>query len=177
MKIGTKSLLFGVHQFAIHPWYVHKAWRLLFGRRPRLYELAAIITHDWGYWGCADMDGFEGEMHPARMQQWWLRRFGAFGRQVSLEVSGHSGFYAKLKQIPFSRLYCADKLATALYPRRLYLLLAVLSGEIEEYMQAARAGRYGGRVKIAGHMSRSAWLLQTAAAMTTKAFDQLWRFD
>lgn len=65
MPIGTKSLLFGVHQIFIHPWFVALAWWKLYGfpYDPRLW--VAFIVHDWGYWGCPNMDGPEGEWHPA----------------------------------------------------------------------------------------------------------------
>ena len=64
MKIGTRSLLFGAHQFLIHPWFVAEAWRRLFGFPfdPRLWVL--FFVHDWGYCGKPNMDGPEGEQHP-----------------------------------------------------------------------------------------------------------------
>lgn len=64
MKIGTRSLLFGAHQFLIHPWFVAEAWRRLFGFPwdPRLWVL--FFVHDWGYFGKPNMDGPEGERHP-----------------------------------------------------------------------------------------------------------------
>ncbi len=33
VKVGTRSLLFGAHQFAIHPWFVAAAWWRLYGSR------------------------------------------------------------------------------------------------------------------------------------------------
>jgi hypothetical protein len=63
MKIGTKSVLFGAHQFLIHPWFVAAAWWKLYGFPwdPRLW--VAFILHDLGYWGKPNMDGPEGETH------------------------------------------------------------------------------------------------------------------
>lgn len=84
MKVGTKSLLFGVHQIFWHPLVVARAWRFLYGRWPGFYESIAIFFHDWGYWGCADIDGPEGKQHPHAGTQiagrWvfrleWLRLF------------------------------------------------------------------------------------------------------
>jgi hypothetical protein len=34
MRIGTKSVLFGAHQFAIHPWFVAWGWLKLHGLKP-----------------------------------------------------------------------------------------------------------------------------------------------
>jgi hypothetical protein len=64
VNIGTRSILFGVHQFAIHPWFVAWAWRRLYGFPwdPRLW--VAFFVHDLGYWGTPNMDGSEGERHP-----------------------------------------------------------------------------------------------------------------
>ena len=63
MKIGTRSILFGAHQFAIHPWFVAWAWWQLYGFPfdPRLW--VAFFVHDLGYWGKPNMDGPEGERH------------------------------------------------------------------------------------------------------------------
>lgn len=64
MKIGTKSVLFGAHQFLLHPLFVALAWWQLFGFPwdPRLW--VAFFVHDLGYWGKPNMDGPEGELHP-----------------------------------------------------------------------------------------------------------------
>ena len=123
MKTGTKSVLFGVHQFVLHPYFVVKAWRIIYHRWPRLCEWCAIITHDLGYWGCPNMDGDEGEQHPERVAAWWRKHFGKFGACVAVEVLGHSRYHAKKNNLPLSDLFQPDKMATALYPRWLYLLL------------------------------------------------------
>lgn len=54
----------------------------------------------------------------------------------------HSRFYSKAANKPHSALCAADKLATALTPRWLYLLLVNLSGEVHEYMGRAGEGKY-----------------------------------
>lgn len=142
MRVGTRSILFGYHQALLHPWYTLQAWRILYGTWPRWHELAAIITHDLGYWGSRDMDGPEGEAHPERAAAWWSGRFGTFGDQVAAEILGHSRFYATSHGLPLSRLFRADKLAVALYPVWLAMFLLRLSGEIHEYRQQSRDGRY-----------------------------------
>jgi hypothetical protein len=35
VTVGTRSLLFGVHQFLLHPVMVALGWRMLYGRFPR----------------------------------------------------------------------------------------------------------------------------------------------
>jgi hypothetical protein len=154
MKIGTKSLLFGVHQILIHPWFVAWAWWKLYGFPwdPRLW--IAFLVHDWGYWGKPNMDGPEGETHvhlgarimgllfdrPSNykdkgcpfycsdgLSSWWA--FTAY----------HSRFHAKHTGSQFSPLCVADKLAIALTPQWLYLIQSNLTGEINEYMKGRDA--------------------------------------
>ena len=189
MKIGTKTILFGVHQFAIHPWFVAWAWWRLysFPWDPRLW--VAFFVHDLGYWGKPNMDGLEGERHPefgARVmsifdrrkiisyeyEEWshagkgvpWLvggaefdrkrkegwRIVGIFNTFSLLERPSykrrwydfclyHSRFLAKRNGHPFSCLCVADKLAIALTPTWLYIHLARLTGELEEYMKGQGA--------------------------------------
>ncbi len=63
MKVGTKSVLFGAHQFLIHPIVLAIAWWQLYGFPwdPRLW--VAFVVHDLGYLGKPNMDGPEGETH------------------------------------------------------------------------------------------------------------------
>ena len=63
MKVGTKSVLFGVHCFFLHPIFVAIAWTKLYGFPfdPRIW--VAFFVHDLGYWGKPNMDGPEGETH------------------------------------------------------------------------------------------------------------------
>jgi hypothetical protein len=134
MKIGTKSVLFGAHQFAIHPWFVALAWWKLFGFPWDVRLWVAFFVHDLGYLGKPNMDGPEGETHP---------RLGAkimkalFGYEWGNFTLLHSRFYARAFGLPYSRLCVADKLATCLTPAWLYLPLVNLTGEIHEYMGAA----------------------------------------
>lgn len=131
MKIGTKSILFGAHQFAIHPWFVAWGWTKLFGFPfdPRLW--LAFFVHDIGYLGKPNMDGEEGEQHPyvgaAIMNLFFGQRWAEF-------CLFHSRFLAKKSGRNPSRLCFADKLAIALTPAWLYLPMVNLSGEIKEYM-------------------------------------------
>jgi hypothetical protein len=172
MKIGTRSLLFGAHQVLIHPWFVALAWWKLFGfpLDPRLWVL--FFVHDLGYWGCPNMDGPEGEMHPVvgarimarfdghrairhRFMVWpeggykmavplWDTPRGAvhMGHWALLCLL-HSRFLSKQLGLKPSKFCLADKLAIALTPAWLYLPLVRLSGEIHEYM--ARSEQKEGR--------------------------------
>ena len=145
MKIGNKSLLFGCHQFVLHPAYAYVAWRKLYGSFPSLGETIAIIIHDWGYLGKSNLDGEEGEKHPE-----WARnvfdKLGGFVRNnvhfdfgVYLFELGdlclyHSRFYAKKFEQEPSKLCWADKYGTILYGKYLWSFLATISGELKEYM-------------------------------------------
>jgi len=130
MRSGTRSLLFGVHQFLLHPLFVLLAWFWLFGLPPA-GMLLAIILHDWGYWGCESMEGHDGSRHP-----WFAARLLY---RLHLPCEGwqalcHSRFLAAELDAEMSDLGRADKIGTALYPVWLWVLLARFSGEAREYM-------------------------------------------
>jgi len=131
MTIGTKSLLFGAHQFILHPLFVAWGWWLLYGFPwdPRLW--VAFIIHDWGYWGSPNMDGEEGKMHPrwaARKMRRW------FGMEWGNLCIFHSRSTAKVWGRVPSRLCAADKMVTSLTPAWLYLPMVRATGELDEYM-------------------------------------------
>jgi hypothetical protein len=134
MNIGTKSILFGAHQFLIHPIFVFVAWWKLYGfpADPRLW--VAFFVHDLGYWGKPNMDGREGEKHVEFGAGLMCRLFGSEWGEFCLY---HSRYYAKRDNRPFSRLCVADKLVIILEPWWLYLPRVWLSGEIWEYMAAS----------------------------------------
>lgn len=150
MKIGTKSVLFGAHQFVIHPWFVAWGWWTLYGFPfdPRLW--VAFFVHDLGYIGKPNMDGPEGELHPQFGSNLMSRLFGREWGEFCLL---HSRYYAKtLKKQP-SRLCMADKFAIALTPAWLYLPMVRATGEIHEYMAHAKH-RVVGNINITDEEKR-----------------------
>lgn len=157
MKIGTKSVLFGAHQFLIHPWFVALAWWKLYGfpLDPRLW--VAFFVHDLGYIGKPNMDGPEGERHVelgASIIHWLFdKRYGKRCRRQSLHWHNfclyHSRFYAKRDGAHHSRLCVADKFAIVLTPVWLYLPMVRATGEIYEYMKLSEARTAAGEPKYA----------------------------
>lgn len=159
MTVGTKSVLFGAHAFWLHPWFVAWAWWQLYGFPwdPRLW--VAFFVHDLGYLGKPNMDGDEGEQHPAfgarLMARLFDRRELASQPQVCICLRPpyaqkptmlgtwgvfcllHSRYFAKRHTLKPSRLCIADKLALALTPAWLYLPMVRVTGEIHEYMAQA----------------------------------------
>lgn len=134
MKMGTKSLLFGVHQFVLHPFFTIRAWIWLFGL-PSFGELLTIVIHDWGYWGKAKMDDEDGDTHP----EWAALLFEKRGKQYLADLCrGHSRFWAKKRGVSLSKLCYADKLGNAFMPVLLWALLAKLTGEIKDYEEAEK---------------------------------------
>lgn len=129
MKIGTRSLLFGAHQFLLHPIFVFMAWCHAYGFPwdPRLWT--AFLVHDWGYWGKPNMDGPEGEQHVMLGAQ----IMGVFGLRWKQFTLYHSRYWCKQSGQGISRLCVADKLAIFWYPVWLYVLCTRLTGEINEY--------------------------------------------
>ena len=166
MKVGTKSILFGAHCFFIHPIFVFIAWWKLYGFPwdPRLW--VAFFVHDLGYWGKPNMDGPEGEAHPelgAKIMSifdWCPRPMGEMHSKLGAGTWRfftlfHSRFYAKKLGYNPSRLCAADKLATCITPRWIYLPMVNLSGEVHEYLRMHREaiigkGKYKGGACCAG---------------------------
>jgi hypothetical protein len=151
MKIGTKSLLFGVHQFLWHPVTVALAWRKLYGKWPTWEQAVCIFFHDWGYWGKPNMDGPEGKAHPeagariaakiifkiARFRGARLGDAALLYADVYLFTLCHSTAAAEARGLKPSQLYYADKACVLHEPRWLYLLRAKASGEVWEYIDVA----------------------------------------
>jgi len=134
MRVGTKSVLFGVHAVWIHPFFVAWGWWKLFGFPWDLKLWLAFALHDVGYIYCPNMDGSEGEEHVVlggRIMGWLL---GPEWRDFTL---CHSRHWAKRVGKRYSRLCLADKLAFVLTPAWLYLPMARMSGELQEYMRVA----------------------------------------
>src|SRR5579884_703329 len=135
MSIGTKSVLFGAHCWFLHPFFLAKAWRALYGP-PRGFRLGtSFFVHDLGYVGKDNLDGPEGEEHVqlgARIMRW------IGGHDWEEFTACHSRFWAKKHGLAFSRLCVADKLAFVLTPIWLYRPMVRWTGELREYMSTNR---------------------------------------
>jgi len=167
MRVGTKSVLFGVHQFIWHPATVFFAWRELYGKWPTFKEAVCIVVHDWGYWGCPNMDGPEGEMHPI---------YGALIASSICDkddhtyldmVLFHSRHFADAAGALPSKLCWADKLSCKFDPWWFYLPRAILTGEIKEYRQ--RAADFGAVPISASHRE---WYKWAQPRMMAKAYNR-----
>lgn len=109
MKVGTRSILFGVHQFMIHPLFVAAAWWRLYGFPwdPRLW--VAFVVHDLGYVGKPNMDGPEGERHVelgARIVHWLFDR-GITGYEYHEWAHGGKGVPWRYASEEFNQLRLA----------------------------------------------------------------------
>lgn len=112
-------------------------------------ECLCILVHDWGYWGCPNMDGAEGKRHPELgaylaywLVFWWyrLRRVprlvaSQYGWEARDRTLYHSSHYARMHGARPSALYLPDKASILHEPRWWYLLRARLSGEVYEYIR------------------------------------------
>lgn len=151
MNIGTKSILFGVHQFLIHPWFVAYAWYKLYSFPWKIQYWIAFFVHDLGYWGKPNMDGPEGETHvelgalimhklfdPRCLNCERTDKYKKYhwGKWYDFTLF-HSRFYAKKMGAQYSKLCVADKYSFIVTPKWLYKIMCHLSGEINEYMHNA----------------------------------------
>ena len=113
MKVGTKSVIFGVHSILIHPFFVAWAWWKLFGFPwdPRL--CVAFFVHDLGYLAKPNVEGRQGQEHVVLGG----RIMGSlFGPEWQDFVVCHSRYWAKRVGKKFSQLCVADKLAFVITP-------------------------------------------------------------
>lgn len=153
MIIGRRSLLFGCHQFVLHPLFTAAGWIKLYGRPGDMFLWLAFIIHDWGYWGMRVIDGDDDD-HPRimvrkinrlmslvgyyRMPLWLFDRFLLLRKEIFL----HSRSFSKTVGRDPSRLCWADKLGTAMMPSWLWAALALASGEGFVYLDNARYEMY-----------------------------------
>lgn len=115
MKQGTISILIGCHSI-MHSFQVVRAWRYLYGRRPRLWELVCIFLHDIGHWGLDYLDSVvEKDEHWRLGARLACRLFGVKGFRL---IAGHSG----RSTFPISMLYKADKYSWYIAPNWWLLL-------------------------------------------------------
>ncbi len=163
MKTGTKSILFGTHQFLIHPVAVLRAWVHLYGS-PTWKEVICIIIHDWGYWGKAKMDDDEGERHPefAAYLAWdWFHDMNLWAL-----CQYHSRHYARRRNAEPSRLCWADKLSIQYDPWWFQLPRAWASGELREYRDtAAKTGHFPA---TSSHREWFEWLKKRMVTLATE---------
>lgn len=131
MKLGTKSILFGVHQILIHSIVVWLAWIKLYGL-PSFKELICIIIHDWGYYGKDNIDGPEGKRHPELGAKIAGKLFGKEYYDLCLY---HSRFYANRDNVNPSKLCWADKYSIKLEPYYFYVCRAIITGEMKEFRE------------------------------------------
>ena len=110
MTEGTKSYLFGCHQFFMHPIIVTVAWIRLYKRPPRLWELVCIFLHDIGHIGKDYLSNYE-----EKKNHWWLGSaiaFKLFGWKGDNLVAGHTS----QSSYPRSKLFYADKYSRIISP-------------------------------------------------------------
>lgn len=165
MKVGTKSLLFGVHAIWLHPFFVLAGWHRLYGWPNFLQAWVAIVVHDWGYWGKPNMDGPEGETHVelgGRIMQFLFR--GIWGDWTRR----HSRSWSVANNTTVSQLCYADKMAFVLTPCWLYLFLARLSGEVDEYVAKSKGdGKYAYAHSNLTTLNQQLWYEQSRRTLLT----------
>lgn len=143
LPVGPRSVLWGAHCWLIHPWFVAAGWWRLYGFPwdPRLW--CAFWLHDAGYllqW-CRKMDDAAGERHPESGAAIMAFLYGSEWAEFCLL---HSRFYSRTLGKPVSRLCYADKMAICLTPAWLFVWSARLSGELDEYRELVKHGKYQG---------------------------------
>jgi hypothetical protein len=168
MKIGTKSVLFGAHQFILHPlllivgwWQEYGASRVLIGYRMVWEEvrlnkresLRRLVQRSvrasiwdprlWVAFIVHDL-GYLGKPNMDGPEGETHPEFGAavmrrlFGEPWGEFVLTHSRYYAKRLNRPVSPLCMADKRVIIIEPWWLYLPRVWATGELAEFMAVAQ---------------------------------------
>lgn len=102
-----------------------------------------MLVHDWGYWGCENIDGPEGQQHPmrgARLAQSLMSFFKASPeriKEIFYLIVCHSQSKSRDLGLAPSKLCWPDKHSIYFDPPRWYLFRARLSKEIVEYRRNA----------------------------------------
>ena len=91
MTVGTRSILFSVHNIVIHPLVVGIAWWKLFGFPPDPRLWIAFLVHDLGYIGKSSVEGPIGETHVELGAHIMEALFGASWGDF---CRGHSRYHA-----------------------------------------------------------------------------------
>ncbi len=152
MKLGTKSLLYGAHQFILHPLFLAVAWTGLYGFPTDLRLWISFLVHDWGYWGRETMDGEDGKLHPELGGK--IMEF-LFGKEWGDFTRCHSRSYAELMHKNPSKLCAADKYVFVITPKILYLPLIQRTGEYKEYLE--NMNKYLARQKLPSVYDPHTW--------------------
>lgn len=167
MNVGTKSVLFGVHQFILHPVLLAIGWWKAYGTKPveigttqrwvetRLRDGAVYrrpvnqVVHAslfrpalWVAFFVHDL-GYVGKPNMDGPEGETHPEFGArimrslFGEPWGDLVLLHSRYYSAKLGRPLSPLCFADKWVIVLEPAWLYIPRVWLSGELAEFMANA----------------------------------------
>ncbi len=136
MRLGTKTLLFGVHQVILHPILVTVAWMILYRSVPTWREMICILIHDWGYWGRPNLKDADGDRHP----EWGAEIAGKLlGSEWCDFILGHSSFYQIRYGVNQSKLFAPDKYWHCVIPLWFYKALSVPTGEFKHYRSLKHA--------------------------------------
>ncbi len=161
ITLGTKTLLFGVHQFFIHPLLVTIAWVRLYHSFPSWKEMFCILIHDLGYWGKPSLKDADGDTHPQLGANIAGKLLGPEWRDFIL---GHSSFYVIRNGINPSKLLAPDKYFHCMIPLWFYKFLAVPTGEFKHYRELRHARQVSGL-----NETDAAWWAKLQAVCDQKA--------
>lgn len=166
MKIGTKSVLFGVHQFLLHPLFIAIGWWQEYGfRRVRIAERVAYTIVDFATGNEVDFIDYTDTslLDPRLWLAFVVHDLGYIGKpnmdgpegethpelgaRVMRRLFGdawgdlcllHSRYYAKRLNRGVSPLCAADKRVFLIEPAWLYLPRVWATGELAEYIAAGQ---------------------------------------
>lgn len=161
MKEGTKSWLFGCHSI-IHSFVVMKAWRELYGRWPRLWQIVCILFHDIGYIGRNYISEQDNDGHAelgARICKRW------FGDKAWYFILGHSSSSIRKFSIPVSKLEAPDDYSWIIAPAWWLRWNTIVEPQLhaEVWREAVKRNWATGRKKDGFELAKELWAQKGAA--------------
>lgn len=121
---GTVSILIGAHSI-VHSYYVSKAWKILYGKKPSVKETICILLHDIGYWGT---DYYANGSNAGHAELGAKIAGLLFGREYWLLVLGHSASACKKFGIEHSKLERPDEYSWIIQPMFWHKIQNVIEG-------------------------------------------------
>ena len=113
MKEGTRTILFGAHSI-IHSVLVIQAWKLIYGKYPKWWQLVCILIHDIGYFGTNFLTEKTNVGHAELGARIARRIFGQKGFDF---IVGHSRSSSEKFGLPLSDLEAPDDYSWVIAPK------------------------------------------------------------
>ncbi len=116
MTQGTKSFLFGCHQFLLHPYFILKAWRFWYGKYPNWRKIICIFIHDIGIIGLNYLEKGQKDGHSYKGAYLAYKLFDKNRKWGSFCAGDFCVGHTDESLYPRSKLFIPDKISYLFAP-------------------------------------------------------------